>query len=314
MNDFKQALDECARLVAEIPFKWAFCALLAAWALLFHFLGNNTFGYENTASLFSWLFHVYRTSPDDDYCLFIPLIVIILLGFKRRELASVTKQLWWPATALLLLGCLLHFIGYFVQQNRVSLVGFLVGLYGITGMIWGKRWLSGTFFPMFLLLFMVPLGTVQDELTQPLRLLVTKISVTTGDLLLGLGYESRGAMIFTASGAPVFDVAPACSGIRSLISLFALSTIYAFLRFDSAWKRLVLIAAAMPLAVVGNSLRIIIVLIVGEAVSIDAGAMIEQNLGFLTFLVAFICLFALGRILKEKPVFTPQTSNFGMGA
>ena len=96
------------------------------------------------------------------------------------------------------------------------------------------------------------------------------------------------------------SVAPACSGIRSLISLFALSTVYAFIRFDGFWKRGVIIAAAIPLAVLGNLVRIVIVLIVGKAVSFEAGAVIEQKLGFLTFLIAFAGLFLLGRKLGER--------------
>jgi exosortase/archaeosortase family protein len=90
-----------------------------------------------------------------------------------------------------------------------------------------------------------------------------------------------------------------------LISLFALATIYAFMRFDGAGKRVVIIAAAIPLAVLGNLSRIFLVLIVGRAVSFEAGAFIEQKLGFLTFLVAFAGLFLLGRWLKEKPDETP---------
>jgi exosortase len=111
--------------------------------------------------------------------------------------------------------------------------------------------------------------------------------------------------ILTDLGVPVFDVAPACSGIRSLISLFAISTVYAFMRFDRVWKRSIVIAAAIPLAVLGNLARILIVLIVGRAVSFEAGAFIEQKLGFLTFLVAFAGLFLLGRQLKEKPDESP---------
>jgi len=302
MNDsFRNLRDEVLALLRGLPHKAVFLVLVAAWLALFHFLGNNTFGYRDTPSLYNWMHYVYTTSPDDDYCLLMPVAVLALLLWKRKELTGIEKSIWLPGAALLAGGVLMHLVGYLVQQNRISLAGLAVGLYGITGLVWGRRWLAHTFFPMFLLLFMVPLGGVQEVLTLPLRIFVTQASVLLGNVFLGLGYEARGSVILTDLGVPVFDVAPACSGIRSLISLFALSTIYAFMRFDRCWKRSIVIAAAIPLAVLGNLTRIFLVLIVGRAVSFEAGAVIEQKLGFLTFLVAFAGLFLLGRWLKEKP-------------
>lgn len=295
-------IGEVGELWRSLPHKAAFFVLLFSWVLLFHFLGNNTFGYSDTPSLFNWMYYVYTTSPDDDYCLIIPLVVLALLIWKRVRLTQINKQVWWPAVVLFLCGILLHIIGYLVQQNRISLMGFAVGLYGLTGLVWGRVWLVNTFFPMFLLLFLVPLGTVNDALTLPLRIFVTKASVMLGNSFLGLGYESQGAVILSNAGMPVFDVAPACSGIRSLISLFALSTVYAFTQFDGHWKRLLIIAAAIPLAVLGNLMRLFIVLVVGRAFSFEAGAVVEQNLGFLTFLVAFAGLFFLGRWIQEDSV------------
>ena len=291
---------ETVALIRSLPSKGVFLVLAVAWVAIFACYGNNTFGYRDTPSLFSWMYYVYTTSADDDYCLIMPLVVLALMVWKRAELLPLEKGTWLPAGGLFALGLLLHLAGFLVQQNRVSLVGFVIGLYGLTGMVWGRAWLVRTFFPMFLLLFLVPLGTMQDALTLPLRIFVTKSSVMLGNLFLGLGYESHGAKILTNLGVPVFDVAPACSGIRSLISLFALSTVYAFMRFDGFWKRGVIIAAAIPLAVLGNLVRIVIVLIVGKAVSFEAGAVIEQKLGFLTFLIAFAGLFLLGRKLGER--------------
>lgn len=302
MDAIPKIRDDLRVLAHSLPHKGVFSALAGAWVLLFTVLGNNTFGYRDTSSLFSWMYYVYTTSPDDDYCLFIPFVIIGLLIWKRRELAQIEKHTWWPAGLILMAGIFLHIIGYLVQQNRISLCGFSLGLFGLTGMVWGKKWLSNTFFPMFLLLFMIPLGTLNDLLTLPLRLFVTKAAVLFGNVFLGLGYESRGAIIFEHAGIPVFDVAPACSGIRSLVSLFALSTVYAFTQFALPWKRCLIIASAIPLAVLGNLLRLIIVLIIGRAFSIEAGALVEQKLGFLTFLVAFAGLFLLGRWIHEDSI------------
>lgn len=286
-------------LVRHLPAKLAFLILLSGWVTLFALFGNNTFGYLDTSSLFSWLANAYARSSDDSYCMLIPLLVLALLIWKRAAMAAIRKEPWLPASILFASGILFHVVGYLIQQPRISAFGFFLGVYGITGMVWGKVWLENTFFPMFLLLFMIPVGTLQDELTLPLRIVVTKTSVLLGNLFLNLGYQAQGSNIVTELGRPVFDVAPACSGIRSLVSLFVLASVYAFTRFDAVWKQGIVVAAAVPLAVLGNLARLLIVLIVGRAVDFDAGAAIEQKLGIVTFIVALGGLLYLGRKLGE---------------
>lgn len=300
MNEIRPVIAECLALVRSMPGRWIFLILLLSWIALFAFLGNNTFGYLDAPSLFSWLANAYKKSADDEYCVLVPFVVVGLLVWKRSELLAVSKQTWFPGVFLLAGGAFFHFVGYLIQQPRISAFGFFFGIYGLTGMVWGRFWLGRTFFPMFLLLFMIPVGSLQDELTLPLRLFVTKSAVFFGNLFLNLGYQSHGSNIFNEFGKPVFDVAPACSGIRSLVSLFILASIYAFTRFESYWKRAIVVAAAIPLAMLGNLVRLVVVLIVGRAVNIQAGSAIEQKLGLVTFVVALGGLFLLGRRLGES--------------
>src|SRR5437016_4070625 len=119
-----------------IPDKGLFFGLLAAWLALFHFLGNSTFGYTRTGSLFGWLKYSYTITPDDQHGFLIPLVVLGLLWWKREQLLAVPKRQWWPAILLLGFALLLHVIGYMVQQTRVSVIAFFVGLYALMGITW----------------------------------------------------------------------------------------------------------------------------------------------------------------------------------
>ena len=58
----------------------------------------------------------------------------------------------------------------------------------------------------------------------------------------------EGTQLFNAAQTYRYEVAAACSGLRSLIAIFAISTIYAFLTFDKNWKRILMILLALPLA------------------------------------------------------------------
>jgi exosortase len=290
--------EELAAAWRQMPDKGLFLILLAAWAALFHFLGISSLGYYKTASVFVWLKAVLTTSVDDEHGQLVPFVVLGLFWWKRKELLVLDKKIWWPALGLVVLGLLLHLGGYIIQQERVSVVGFFVGLYGLTGLIWGRQWLRASFFPFFLFGFCVPLAAVADAATTPLRLLATKLTVGVAQLL-GVDVIRAGSQIFDASHTYNFDVAPACSGIRSLVTLVAGTTIFGFVEFRSTWRRLVMIAAAFPLAVAGNVARLTCVILTAEVFGQDAAAWLEQKLGVVTYLVAIVCVIFLSRCLRE---------------
>lgn len=296
-------LEELTAFWRGLPDKWLFGVLGLAWVVLFHFLGNSTFGYLDTPSLFGWLGYAYQNEREDALGPLIPYVVLALLVVKRKELMPLDKGLWWPALTLVVLGLVCHALGYLVQQARISVIAFFVGLYGLTGLVWGRAWLRGTFFPFVLFAFCFPLGTLADRITFPLRMLVSKISVGVADLL-GIEVVRVGTQIMGVDGFN-YDVAPACSGIRSLMALLALTTIFSFLTLQTGWKRGLMIAMAVPLAVLGNVARVAGVIIVAQAFGQDAGTRFHDGAGFVTFMVALGCILGLARLLRDSPPTSP---------
>lgn len=292
--------EEFSQAWRALPDKPLFFGLAVLWVLLFHFLGNSTFGYIDTASLFRWMAYCYRNAKDDELGWIIPFVVLVLFWCKRRELLALPARRWGPAAALVAFALLLHLAGYILQQTRISILAFFLGLYGFIGLVWGPAWLKGTLFPMFLFVFCVPLNTVADVITFPLRLVVTKIAVGISHHILGIDVVRNGTQIFDSGGTFQFEVAAACSGIRSLISLFALTSIYGFLTFSAAWKRAFMIALTVPIAVAGNVLRILGIIIAAEAFGQNAGMFMDRWFGFITFAFALVCVFLLGHWLAEK--------------
>ena len=280
------------------PAKSLWLALFAAWVLLFHFLGNATFGYIDTHSLFSWLRYSYSQHPDDEHGYLIPALVLVMFWWKRKELLERAGDAWYPAVSIILFALALHVLAYRVQQTRVSIVAFALGLYGLLGLTWGRRFMWHSFFPMVLFVFSIPLSTVSETLTYPLRILVAKISVGIGHGVLAMPILRDGSQIMGPEGT--FDVAPACSGIRSLTALGAITMIYAFIGFETTWKRLAVLAAAIPLAVAGNVARVTTVITLGDVFGHGPAMQVEQYLGLVTFVVALGCLFLLGNWLRSR--------------
>ena len=69
-----------------LPVAIAAHVVLVAWLALFHFLGNSTLGYIETRSLFGWMHYSYSQQPDDEHGFIIPLVILVMFWWKRREL------------------------------------------------------------------------------------------------------------------------------------------------------------------------------------------------------------------------------------
>ena len=298
---FQAELTESWR---RVPNKALFFGLLAAWLTFFHLLGNSTLGYVNTPSLFGWLDWIYDNAPDDSHGRYIPFVVIALFWWKRKEILALPDRHWWPALGLLAGGLLLHFFGFVIQQSQVSLVGFLVGLYGIIGIVWGPHWLRASFFPFLVFAFAVPVQNVIGGITFKLRLVATSITAVMCKGVLGIDVLQDGTRIFDAMRLYEYEVAAACSGIRSLTATLALAVIYAFMMFRSHWRKAVMIAAAVPLAVCANVFRLSTIVIAAEAFGHEAGNYVHESswLSLLPYVPAILGILLLGKVMSEdKP-------------
>ncbi len=308
MNDFAQeetssrertSVDRLHEWLAGFPHRLTVAGLLVGWVVVFVFWGNSTFGYSDSPSMFGWLHYAYSIDEENQHGYLIPIIVGILLYLKRGSLTQCRKSIFLPAIAFVLLAVLLHLIGYVVQQIRLSIVGFVLGVYGITGLFWGWNWMRITLFPFALFAFCIPLGSYADYITFPMRMMVTHIAVGFSHFILGIDVIREGTQILEVNRRFQYDVAPACSGIRSLFALTALTTVYGYLTFAAVWKRAVMILMAVPLAIAGNAIRIIAVIVAGQAVGQAAGVAIEQKLGFVTFLTAMIGILLIAKLLSR---------------
>jgi exosortase len=256
-------LDELRSLGEAVPHKAMFGVILLAWIALFHFLGNPTLGYINTRSMFGWLQNAYNQSTDDNLGVLVPIAVIALLWWKREELAAAPKHLWWPPIVLFVFAALLHVAGYTVQQTRLSVVSFFLGLYALMGLLWGWQVLRATFFPFFLFAFSVPLTGEMEGLTIPLRIIAAKLAVVTSHLIGIDDLVRQGTQLLHEKRGVSYDVEAACSGLRSLTVMLAMGCVFGFVLFRKNWKRALMVLSAIPLAILSNLLRLQTVVIGG---------------------------------------------------
>src|SRR5262245_6024078 len=236
----------------QLPNKGFFFALLIAWIVLFQFMGNPIRGYTHSSSLFALMYEAYNSpnpaAENDRHGNLIPFLVLGLFWWKRKTLLSLSHRIWMPALGVLMLGMLLHIVGYRVQQPRLCMIGFFTGIYGLMGLSWGFDWLKNSFFPFFLFVFCIPLGDNAQFLTFRLQLLVCWL-VEHISHVITINVNRVGTRLFDPAGTYQYEVVAACSGIRSFFAILMLTTAYGFLSFHSWWKRIVMMAMSLPLAV-----------------------------------------------------------------
>lgn len=301
----QSAVQDIRKLWDSFPHKGIAAVLLAAWFALFHWLGHAGV-WSPDPSLFAFLSAMYDQADtldsDDSLGRYIPLLVLILLFIQREPLTRVLKEPWTPALFLIGGALLLHVFAYLVQQIPFSFIAFLVGLYGITALLWGRAWMRAALFLFVVLAFAMPVEPYIEGITFKMRHFAAAVSTWICTTLLSLNLDRQGAMVSSirpdGSLGFQFEVAAACSGMRSLKVILLLTLVFGFLSFQTVWKRALLLAIAPALAIAGNIVRLIFTFSVGE-ISPEYAKKFETNAGFVTFAVAFGGILLLGHWLRE---------------
>ena len=293
--------EELRECLDSFPHKILFLIGTLLWFGAFHFFGNSTFGYTDTDSLFGWLDYDYSQKAGDEHGYLVPFAFLALIWFEKQRFIDAVKRQWWPGIILVLIGLLIHLAGYRVQQVRISVIGFFIGWYGIIGMFWGPAFLRAVFFPYILFIFCFPIGSLSDPISFPLRMMASTITEMLSHIL-GIDVIRRGTVLFNPDKGYEYEVAAACSGLRSLIAILGISVVYGFLIFRTWWRRLLMILSAFPLAVASNVCRLLMIIIAGEIFGQQGGIYVHDSsiLSMVPYLIAFIGMMVLARIFREK--------------
>jgi exosortase len=237
--------------------------------------------------------------PNYSHGFIVPLIAGYFVYERREEILKVTVEPWWPGLALLLLGLLQLVIGWLGTEFFTMRSSLVITLAGITLFLFGMRLFRIMLLPLAYLMFMVPLPyIIYDMVAFPLKLFVTRASIAFLKLV-GVVVMREGNVIMLPF--TTLEVADACSGIRSLISLLALAVAYAFFLKITPLKRVLLVFAAIPIAICTNAFRVIGTGLLAQYWGAQAAeGFFHEFAGMAVFVVAIGLLVAVGACLSDK--------------
>ncbi|MCJ7497342.1 MAG: exosortase/archaeosortase family protein [candidate division Zixibacteria bacterium] len=227
----------------------------------------------------------------------VPLVSAYLIWKKRGKLKSLEKKRSYRGFLILLLGLGIYIFGTAGSEYFSARFSLVIALFGLIFYLNGKEWAKELLFPIAFLAFMVPIPyVIYYSIAFPMQLFSTKLSYY---ILHSIGLPSirQGNIIYLPNYS--LEVVEACSGLRSLVSLLALGTFFAYVTFKSNLKRFILFLSVFPIAIGANIFRIFITAVGAYVVSPKlAEDFLHKLSGLIVFLISVFSLFILSRIIR----------------
>ena len=273
-------------------------ALVAAVAMtLVYFFGFVKIFMNGNLSTWTWAWQAWNPETNYEHAKIIPLITVFLVWYARNKLkvAPVSSSRWgWLFIGI---GLFLFVAGARTLQARLALTSPPFLLFGVVLYVWGRHVARILLFPIAFLLFMVPLNFLTQATTK-LQFIETGAASAICNFF-GLAVYTIGTSISAANESFHFQIDEGCSGIRSLMAIAMLSAVYGHLSQDRLWKKLAIFAAALLFAIIGNTCRLVSIIVMARVFGQDlAGGPYHVISGYLSFPFAIGAMLLFGKLLN----------------
>jgi exosortase len=227
----------------------------------------------------------------------VPIFSGYLIWRERGRLrALVPRGTAWGLVVLLGgIGALV--LGDLGAENFLSRSSLIVILAGLVLFILGAEAFRLTVVPLCYLFFMVPIPAILlYAVTFPLQQLAAEQAAWVLDGL-GVPVLLDGNIIHLSQIS--LGVTEACSGIRSLVSLFAGAVAWAYLLLPGRWPMVAFVVATVPITILANAGRVVATGLIGQWLGVDyASGFFHELAGWVIYLFALLCLAALHRLIR----------------
>ncbi|MEM7145821.1 MAG: exosortase/archaeosortase family protein [Verrucomicrobiota bacterium] len=295
----------------------ALIVAIGCWIALYGLFPYQHGHLEHRTSLLEGLWIMVMATDDQEwiFCLFVPFISVFLVYLKRSDLRQLEiSGTNWALIPLAIAGAL-FWLGYKADSRYFGFASAQIMAAALILWFLGPKYMRALFFPWLFFAFTWPFPPLEEMMAVPLRFFAAKSSSVVINLM-GLDCFREGTALISAanpakglSAGDLFrlDVKDPCSGIRSLFSLIMISAFYGYIALPKPWQRLVLFAASIPLAVIGNIVRMVMLaygcVFFGAEFAVgigDSPSTFHMLSGVAVFIVALSGMFALAHLLELR--------------
>jgi exosortase len=256
-------------------------------------------------------------STDDNYShgFFIVPLALYFAWERRGKIAAAPSNPSMLGLIVVAGSLFLLVAGLLGAELFLSRVSIVFTIAGAILFLFGWPTLRVLLFPLAFMLLMIPLpAIIFNKIAFPLQLVASHVGEATVRSL-DIPILREGNVLILANAK--LEVAEACSGIRSLVSLFTLGIVFGYFVDHRVWVRSFIALSAIPVAILANGLR---VASAGVAAHNFGTAGVEglfhEFSGWVVFVVAFLMMFALQRLLQRvtpprmpAPMPAPETAS-----
>jgi len=303
----------------DMLWKYALGISVIAIVALFAVWPYQQWAFGHRMSILKGWFVWVNKYKDWQFCLVVPVITGMLIWLRRAELRALPWRGSWLGVPILVVGLFIYWMGYKADTGYPGFLAIQLVLAAMVMLIAGREWMRTLFFAWLFMFFTWPMQPLEDSVASPLR--PRTASVTSKVLsLLGTPSLSEGSALQSApdpvrklerGAAFSLDVDAKCSGINSLFALMMISALLGYLALKSIRSRLILFICAVPLAVLGNVARLMLLaygsIWFGSDFAVGARVGDHQEMspyhtfaGFAVFGVALAGMFALCWLLEGR--------------
>ena len=237
--------------------------ILSLAAIVWFFGFELRFGADRSQSTFAWLAGAWNDENDYEHGILFPFVILGLVIYQFKALRAAAGKGSNLGLLAVFIGAALYAISYRTLQPRIAAGALPFLLWGGCYYLWGWRVAKMLAFPFFFFWLAVPLPSFQQATTQ-LQLLATSLA-HHGSGLFGVDTRVVGTTILPINGDwEPLDIAKGCSGIRSLMALLMISSAWAYVAKVKMWQKVILFMSALPLAIIGNTLRVTSIFVIAE--------------------------------------------------
>jgi exosortase len=238
----------------------------------------------------------WATDENMGHGFFVPIVAGYIVWQRLPELLAADRKPNNWGLVLIVWAALQELAATLGAEIFTARLAFVISLFGIVLYVGGKPWLKILLFPLLLLLFMIPIPQIlYARLTLSLQMVASALGEQLISLM-GIPVIREGNLLRLPS--QTLDVAEACSGIRSLLSLGFLSLVYGYFADRRAWMRWALLIATIPIAIAANGIRVAVTGLLSEIDTKLAQGTFHEMEGYLVFVVALVALLATHRVLR----------------
>src|SRR6478735_9275495 len=222
---------------------------------------------------------------------------------RRDKLAATPLRPSWFGLVVFAFGVLVLLAGLMGSEFFLSRVSIIITLAGIVLFLFGWAHLRILAFPLAFLLLMIPLpAIVFNKIAFPLQLLASQVGESAISAA-NIPVLREGNVLVLANTS--LEVAEACSGIRSLVSLITLGLVFGYFADPRGWVRALIVASTIPVAIISNAARVAGTGILAHYYGPSAAeGFFHEFSGWHVFIVAFVMILAIQRVilrLAPKP-------------